>query len=79
MSRHHSSSVQDVNRIVNDMTKLNDQELNDLYGLIVDGEGYLDTTYNIKLNSVAEWATFNAENDHCESFEHFTHDHNDYS
>ena len=79
MSRHHSSSAQDVNRIVNDMTKLTDQELNDLYGLRVDGEGYLDTTYNIKFNTVAEWATFNAENDCSESFEHFTHGHHDYS
>jgi len=61
------------------MSKLTDEELNELYGLVADEDGYLDTTYNIRFKSVAEWATFNAENDNTESFEHFSNHNNDYS
>jgi len=61
------------------MSKLTDQELNELYGLVADENGYLDTTYNIRFETVAEWATFNAENDNTECFEHFASNNSNYS
>ena len=68
MSRHYSAVANETARIIKDVNILlknhNYEELENLYGIIVEDDGTVfDITYQLKFETVSEWAEFSAKND----------------
>lgn len=75
MSRHlHHDISSDVEHILHDIQFLNSEEVENLYGIILQETGLVfDPIENKHFNSVADWALFEAEQDEMEFSEEFGH------
>jgi len=69
---NHAVNSHEIMFIVNEVKRLGEDEVKDLYGieLLEKGKVY-DPTYNKTFDTVAEWAGFNVEQDDLEYEEHF--------
>jgi len=72
MSRNHSAAAYDIAHIVADIAQLERDEVTRLYGITENKDGSIfDPTYQMKFETIAEWATFSVEQDNVEHEEHF--------
>ena len=78
MSRNHASTAHEVNHLVQEVQRLSDDEIQNLYGIEIRDKGVIfDPTYDMTFTSIGEWAEFNVEQDHVEYSEDF-HGYYDY-
>ena len=73
MSKHnHSAVAHEIAYIVNEVSRLSEEEVKALYGIeLLEGGKVFDPTYDQEFHSVGEWAAFNIEQDDVEYEEHF--------
>ncbi len=80
MSKHNRGGfAHDVSYIVQQVSTLSAEEVQDLYGIeLLDGGKVFDPTYNQEFGSVGEWAEFSVNEDRTEYSEHFSYDDEEY-
>ena len=72
MSRNHSASAQDAAHIINEMIGLDAEQAYDKFGVEMNEDGSIfDPIYQMKFQTIGEWANFSVEQDNIESEEHF--------
>jgi len=73
MSKNNYNAVShEVMYTISEINRLSPEEIKSLYGIEILEDGtVLDETYARKFDNVAEWATFNVEQDDIEYEEHF--------
>ena len=69
MSRHHSTIAGEISHTIHSIEKMTNSEVERFYGIEITVDGVFDPTYNMKFNSICEWATFFVEQDHEEQYE----------
>ncbi len=80
MSRHlHHAISSDVEHVLHDINHLSAEEVETLYGIVVEEAGIVfDPVENKRFSSISEWAEFEAELDEMEFSESFGHGKQEY-
>lgn len=69
---NHTVNSQEITYIVNEVKRLDEDEVKSLYGIeLLEAGSVYDPTYNKTFDTVAQWAEFNIEQDDVEYEEHF--------
>lgn len=74
MSRNRTPAANAVANIIRDIRDLPKSEVESLYGITIsDNFNIFDKTYNMKFNSVGEWAEFSVDQENSEYEKHTQH------
>jgi len=74
-SRNHSAAAHEITHLVQELSKLTEEEIENLHGIELKTDGTVwDPTYNMKFDTVGDWATFTIGEDDVEFKEQFHND-----
>ena len=81
MSRHHTTIAHEASNLIREVESMTADEAEQIHGIKqLAGGKIFDSVYQLNFETLMEWATLTAEQDHVENFEHVGggHDYDDY-